>query len=545
MKLVTAAEMKQIEEKAMDIGISDSELMTNAGFSVAEAILQQPQFSSDGTDLLGEGGLVIILAGPGNNGGDAMVVAAQLSEIFPDTPVKIYHHNRPRPGKNFPDKLTYTPSENQEALALEKKSVWQEFLGDLEGAVLLVDGLLGSGLSREVTGKLTEIIEQVNAAREERQYYGDPMFVVAIDIPSGLNADTGEVMGVAIKADLTVTLGMPKQGLYNYAALDYTGQVRLGDIGLPAQLLAETDEQKKAEPSFISAKEVRHWLPPRPANGHKGTFGKLMVISGSDEYLGAAYLCTVGAMRSGAGLVTLATSHSAIEIMAAKSSENTYFELKLPNREEESVLPVFEQKLESYNALLIGPGLGEFSWKPAYIFNLDNAKKLKTVVDADALNYLARTPEWWKNFSPDNILTPHPAELARLRGTDVASIEADRVKATREAAAEFGQVVILKGAYTVIAAPDGRVGLNPAANPALATAGSGDVLAGICAGLLAQASKLPEMDIFKIACCGVYLHALAGELCRREMGDIGVLAGDLLSKIPLAFRNLKQGDSLE
>jgi NAD(P)H-hydrate epimerase len=231
--------------------------------------------------------------------------------------------------------------------------------------------------------------------------------------------------------------------------------------------------------------------------------------------------------------------------MAAKSSENTYFELKLPNREEESVLPSFEQKLESYNALLIGPGLGEFSWKPAYMFNLAEAKKLKTVIDADALNYLARTPEWWKQMPPANILTPHPAELARLRGTDVATIEVDRVKAAREAAAEFQQVVVLKGAYTIIAAPDGRLGINPAANPALATAGSGDVLAGICAGLLAQASKYPDFDSFKVACCGVYLHALAGDLCRREMGDTGVLAGDLLSKIPLALRNLKQGDSLE
>jgi NAD(P)H-hydrate epimerase len=250
-------------------------------------------------------------------------------------------------------------------------------------------------------------------------------------------------------------------------------------------------------------------------------------------------------MRSGAGLVTLASSSNAIEVMATKSSENTYFELKLPNREEESVLPNFEQKLGSYNALLIGPGLGEFSWKPAYIFGLDVAKKLKSVIDADSLNYLARTPEWWKQMPANNILTPHPAELARLRGTDVATIEANRVKAAREAAAEFQQVVILKGAYTLIAAPDGRVGLNPAANPALATAGSGDVLAGICAGLLTQASKLPEIDTFKIACCGVYLHALAGELCRREMGDTGVLAGDLLTKIPLALRNLKQGDSLE
>lgn len=548
MKLVTAAEMKKIEQKAEEMEVTTSELMLNAGYSVFTALTRLNQFNPDltGNDL--EDGLIVVLAGSGNNGGDAMVIASLLKQEFSEAEVKIYLHKRPRPEDGFSDKLTYTEAEEQEGQDLSDEVAFDAFFMDLQEAVLVIDGLLGSGLSRKVTGELAEIIKTVNEAREARQFDPTPLFVTAIDVPSGLNSDTGEVMGVALQADLTVTLGLPKRGLYNYKAVEYSGAISLGDIGLPEELLEELEAQveKEFSPALITATDVRRWLPPRPVIAHKGTFGKLMVVSGSEEYLGAPYLCTVAAMRAGAGLVTLASSRNVIEVMASRSSENTYFELKLPVSEEESVLPIFEQRLGDYQGLLLGPGLGEFGWRQGFVLSLDVTQLLKVVIDADGLNFLARTPDWWEDLlAPGNILTPHPAELGRLMESDVATIEADRIKSASEAAKKFKQVVILKGAYTVVAAPDGRVRINPAANPALATAGSGDVLAGICAGLATQAARLDNYDAFNIACCGVYLHSMAGELARRELGDCGVLAGDLLALIPKAISALKDGDSLE
>jgi NAD(P)H-hydrate epimerase len=472
-----------------------------------------------------------------------MVVAYLLNEQFPGVEVKIYFHERPRPETGFPEKLTWTEAENQIGQLIADEHVWLDFTTDLHEASLVVDGLLGAGLSREVTGVLADIIKQVNGERESRSLTDDPLFVISIDVPSGLNGDTGQPMGIAIKADVTVTLGQPKIGLFQYKAVDYTGDIKIGDIGLPQQLLDELYAMPL--PFLISAGLVKRWLPSRPRLGHKGTFGRLMVVSGSDEYPGAPYLCTVASMRAGAGLVTLAASGRVIDIMASRSSENTYFELKLPGTEEESVLPQFEQKLEDYRVLLLGPGLGEFSWKPSYVLGLDVVKKLRLVIDADGLNYLTHTPDWWNSITPNNILTPHPAELARLTGQTVFEIEADRLNAALVAARKFSQIVVLKGAYTIVAAPDGKYAVSPAANPALATAGSGDVLAGICAGLLVQATRFDDCDPFKIACCGVYVHAMAGELARRELGDTGTLAGDLLAYVPRAINGIKQGDSIE
>ncbi len=559
MKLVTAAEMKKIEARSEEAGVTTGELMLNAGASVYEAIISQSQFDPANEDSALAEGIAVILAGSGNNGGDAMVVAAMLKEAFPDADIKIYFHNRPRidDPAGFPEKLTYTEAEEQDGQDLAEKIAFQAFKMDLKEAALVVDGLLGAGLSRKVTGALAKIIETVNAAREQRRYEPEPLFAVAIDVPSGLNADTGEVMGTALQADLTVTLGFPKRGLYNYSAADCTGRIVLGDIGLPEAVLDETAKSVDAEKTaaIINADWVRRNLPRRPLTGHKGTFGKLMVLSGAKEYLGAPYLCTSAAMRSGAGLVTLAAPQSAINIVATKMSENTF--LVLPEIEsaetakQAAALLVKQVKDGSYSALLFGPGLGNDEFKLALIQHLlesngAGSELPKMVVDADGLNLLAQIPDWFKKVQPGNILTPHPGELATLRNSSIKEIEQDRYKSALEAARAFNQVVVLKGAYTVVAAPDGRVRLNPAGNAAMATAGSGDVLAGIAAGLLAQFAKQQDApDTFAVACLAVYLHSMAGELVSRAYGDTGTLAGDFLQVVPQAILAIKNGDSLE
>ncbi len=564
MKLVTAAEMKEVEQRAAEAGVDIPDLMRHAGTSVFEAIRALPRFQTDATagsqpDL--EEASIVVLAGSGNNGGDALFTALMLRQTFPIADINIYFYKRPRPDEkgNFPAKLTYTEAEQQDGQDLSDPTTMDVLTEDLVYADLVVDGLLGAGLSRPVTGELAAIIAKVNAARAARQYDVYPLVVVAIDVPSGLSSDTGETGegGTAIEADLTVTLGLPKIGLYNYAAIPYTGEIKVGDIGLPAQLLQEIEGQAQTGKALqiTSAEWMRRKLPARPFNSNKGTFGKLMVVAGSADYLGAPFLTTSGGMRSGAGLVTLAAPRSVINILATKMAENTF--LNLPEIENEGAalqtVHLIANKLTEgkYQVLVLGPGLGNEPPKLELVKHLlelgqqPDFQWPKLVIDADGLNMLAKIPDWWQKLPADNILTPHPGELATLRQTTIKEIEADRLKAARDAAQQFHQVVILKGAYTVIAAPDGRTWLNPAGNPALATAGSGDVLAGLTAGLLTQNTRQNSADSFETACMGVYLHALAGELLSREYGDAGTLAGDLLLKIPLAIRAIKDGDGLE
>jgi NAD(P)H-hydrate epimerase len=563
MKLVTAAEMKELERRAEDhekFPVPTSQLMLNAGNSVFEALLAQTRFDTNGeqgSEL--EDGLVVVLAGPGNNGGDALVVAALLRQQFPAAEVKIYFHHRSRPQdqEGFPEELTYTEAEEQDGLELDDEPAFEELENDLEEAQVVVDGLLGSGLKRPVVGALARLIDLVNEIHGERQTELNPLFVIAIDVPTGLDSDSGEVRGVAVEADLTVTLGYPKRGLYTYAAAGSTGRIIIGDIGIPADLQdqVEHEVEENQELSLITSNWVRRHLPPRPITGHKGTFGKLLVLSGSENYLGAPYLCTAAGMRAGAGLVTLAAPQNIINVVATKLTENTFLVLPEVQNEaaaKEAAKILREQVVDGkYRVLLFGPGLGHSEGKAALVKEIlgwgqaQGFEWPRLVVDADGLNLLAKIPEWWKQIPANNILTPHPGELATLRDQTIEQIEADRVKSALESARQFNQVVILKGAYTVVASADGRVKINPAGNAALATAGSGDVLAGITAGLLTQLVKNKAADPFEVACLGVYLHSMAGELIRRDYGDMGPLAGDLLMAIPQAVVSLKNGDSLE
>lgn len=300
---------------------------------------------------------------------------------------------------------------------------------------------------------------------------------------------------------------------------------------------------KKSATRAITADWARSVLPGRPPDANKGTFGRVIVVAGSINYIGAAYLACSGAMRVGAGLVTLATPASLLPVLASKLTEVTY--LPLPESGSNTLSPsaarLVQEELSNYDVLLLGCGLGQRAEIAGFVTSilLEGAKvSPPAVIDADALNILAGVPEWWRKLSDNVILTPHPGEMARLAAVSVEKVQSDRAGIAKKMALRWRKTLVLKGANTVIASPEGETVVNPSANPGLATAGTGDVLAGVIAGLLAQGLSLNHA-----AACGVYLHTEAGEIVRERLGDAGMIASDLLPALPLAIRKLKADSS--
>ncbi|MBS3784552.1 MAG: NAD(P)H-hydrate dehydratase, partial [Anaerolineae bacterium] len=373
-------------------------------------------------------------------------------------------------------------------------------------------------------------------------------FVVAVDGPTGLSYDSGELDAAAIPADLTVTFAYPKVGHFRFPGAGALGELVVADIGIDPALADDVTLE------VVTAATARGWLPPRPPDAHKGTFGKAMIVAGSVNYTGAAYLAGASATRAGAGLVTLAlpsTIHSAV---AARLAEATY--VLLPHAMgvlSADAASVLREAVEGYDVLLIGPGLGREHETSLFLESILGVGERQRsmgflrsetgaaarselpplIVDADGLNLLSGLEDWPKRLPTGAVLTPHPGEMARLMDGSVAEVQEDRVTVARTQAVAWGQVVVLKGAHTVVAAPDGRTVIEPFANSGLATAGTGDVLAGTIAALRAQG-----LEAFEAAAAGAYLHGLAGEMAREKIGAVGMVAGDVLASLPQAFRRL-------
>ena len=514
MKLVTVEQMMELERKA---GVPVPQLMENAGLAVAQDVWL----------LLGEVAerAILVLAGPGNNGGDGLVAARHLHDW--GSKVNVYML-KPRDAdqddvyrqvveRDIPVK---TVAEDESLQALEEM---------LSGAEVVIDGLLGTGRMRTIDGELAEIMKRLAAARQRPL----PPHILALDLPSGVDCDTGAVDPLCVPAEVTVALAHSKVGLHTLPAAQYCGRVEVADIGIPAALSQELPYE------LMTAAWARSLLPPRPPEANKGTFGKVLVVAGSTNYIGAAYLAAVGAGRVGAGLVTLACARSIYPIMATKLVESTFFPLPdvegfLTGESAHSALQALDQ---GYNALLVGCGLGQMGYVQAFIRSLLPRLKGETlravVIDADGLNALASREQWWQELTLPAIVTPHPGEMSRLTGLPIADIQADRLQTAVRQASAWGTTVILKGAHTVVAAPDGRARVSPFANPALASGGTGDVLAGAIAGLVAQG-----LEPFDAAALAVYLHGQAGEKVRGELGDAGLLAGDLLPALPQVIKEL-------
>jgi len=412
----------------------------------------------------------------------------------------------------------------------------------MQGAEVVVDALLGTGAKLPVKGKTRDLLDQT--ARVLRDRAPRP-FVVAVDCPSGLDCDTGVVDPMTLPADLTVTFAAAKHGQLRFPAADFTGELSVADIGVPAAL-AELAEIRVELASKLSA---AYLLPPRPRDAHKGTFGRAIVVAGSVNYPGAAFFAAAAAYRVGAGLVTLATPMPLYPVIAPQLPEATW--LILPHEMgviAPGAVEVLGEELDMAQALLIGPGFGLEKATREFLRRFLGASESKkgrigfahtatadeahaeplqlppAVVDADGLRLLAEMEGWPGLLPPNTILTPHPGEMAALTRMKKDDIQADRLGIARKYAAEWGHVVVLKGAFTVIAAPDERATILPFATAALARAGTGDVLAGAIAGLLAQG-----LSPYDAAVAGGYLHGLAGEMAAKHLGTTAsVLAGDVL-----------------
>jgi len=518
LKLVTTDQMREIEQRAATIGLPPEVLMENAGLAVAQEVKR----------WLGSiaGRRILTLIGPGNNGGDGLVATRHLHDWGADI-----HLYLPKPRADSDTNYQLTQQRGIHTIVAGQPNNLAILDSLLPSVEVVIDALFGTGKARPVEGAFKQVLMKVREAKERDAN----LQIIALDLPSGLDADTGIADIACLPADVTITLAYPKQGLFAFPGATKVGKLIVADIGIPARLAGDISTE------ITTAKEIRALLPERPPNANKGTFGKVLVTGGSINYIGAVYLACAAATRVGAGLVTLATARSLQSILASKLTEVTY--APLPESEPGIVaangVETLQPWLVNYNVLLLGCGLGQspsaVEFIKSILFSSPNLPAL--VLDADALNTLAKIPQWWQKLTRDAVLTPHPGEMSRLTGLSIEKIQSNRLSVAQEAATSWQKTIVLKGAYTIVAAPDGRTRINPTANPGLASAGTGDVLAGAIAGLIAQG-----LSLFDAAVGGVYLHSQAGEVVKKELGDAGMVASDLLKVLPLVIKRLKNSE---
>jgi len=521
MKVVTVDEMRAIEQASVRLGVPLDRLQQNAAKAVAEEIERR----------FGEvEGPLLFLIGPGNNGRDALIAADLLRQK--GRPVRAYL--APKVGsEDVLKRLKEGGARIHGYSSTGDLEVLRQWIRD---AVVVVDGLLGIGIRGTVREPMAGIIK---VAAEETKLRQVP--VVAVDLPSGIDADTGQIAGCALPASYTVSLGCVKAGLLQFPAADYVGHLVPVGIGLPPESYATVRTE------LLDAEVAAGLVPHRPLNAHKGTFGRVLVVGGSRNFVGAPYLAAAAAARAGCGLVTLAVPEWQRGILATLLPEATY--LPLLDSDEvvaaEADAQAVSELLPDCTALAVGPGLGQGPGQLRLVMGvLEAARPLEgigVVVDADGLNALADVAAssavgelpWWERIGPGHVLTPHPGEMSRLMRVPIAEVNQDRWGIASRAAALWRQVVVLKGAFTVVAEPEGSRWISPFAMPALASAGTGDVLTGMIAGLMAQGASSVGA-----ACSGVFLHAAAASEVLECQGTDRLLAGDLLPAIPVAIAGL-------
>lgn len=508
MHIVTVAEMRELETQAnRQHGLTSQILMKNAGKSAADIIERHllPHHTMNELEVL-------FLIGPGNNGGDGLVVAQRLQQA--GALVSIYEWKE--------RKLTVR-GEN-----ISETNTTAELESAMQSADYIIDSLLGTGNSRPLTEDMRNLLERVRKQKERRS----DLRIVAIDLPSGLNADTGAVDPATLHADITITFACPKQGFFFFPGRDYIGKLYVGDIGL----LPEMEQHLPTE--MLTDELVTGLLPHRPLNSNKGTFGKVILFCGSLPYPGSAFLAGSAAGRVGGGLITLAVTEKMLPIYASSFHEATFAILPEEQAQSFERARALIDHLEGYRSLLLGPGLGQAPNTREVILevlehlrSLPNEKRPQLIIDADGLNNLSALEHWWTLLPEGTIITPHPGEMGRLcGGLKVSGGDIDRLELARNKAREWQVILLLKGACTLITTPDGRTRMNLLSNPALASAGTGDVLAGVIAGLLAQ-----HLSPFDAAGAAVYLHTVAADMLSEGLGHAGMLASDLLPQLPRAM----------
>ena len=521
MKIVSVEQMRQLEEASASEGISTDTLMENAGLAVAR----------EARSALGNvgGSPVLVLVGPGNNGGDGLVAARHLQRW--GAAVTAYLVLQRRQGD---PKLRLALEYGVTSVSASDDNGFAALDHELARSRLVIEAVLGTGRARPLEGVVRDVMLRLSATRAIRT----SMKVMALDLPTGLDADTGRVDPACPEADITVTFGYPKAGHFLFPGATKLGRLEVVDIGIPVHLAQDINTE------LLTSQWVKAKLPSRPLDAHKGDFGHTLVIAGSRNYPGAAYLASQAAARVGPGLVTLASPRSIYPIMASKLTEVIH--LPLPEDESGMFHPdaagLLREKLHQYSSLAIGCGFGRSDGLVAFLRELlfvEPQPTLPVVIDADGLNNLSRLEGWWRDLKWPVVVTPHPGEMSTLTGVANSDIQARRWKAALEWSSRWGAVVVLKGAHTVTATPKGVCRVSPFANPGLASGGTGDVLTGIIAGLMSQGLSPGDA-----ACCGVYLHGAVADMVRQELGDTGALAGDLLPRIPRTIKALREGRTL-
>lgn len=506
MKILTAEQMRNIDRRATDrFAIPSLLLMENAATSIVDAIFGHYADSER----------VSIFCGTGSNGGDGLAVARHLENRGVVPAVFIIGDRRKFKG-DAEKNLTIC-----ERLAIPMYDVTdgeslQTALVHAADADLVVDALFGTGLNRAPEGMYAEAIESMNEL-------GLP--IVAVDVPSGANASSAQPFNPCVQATVTVTFAAPKICHVFEPAAVMCGEVIVADISIPDAAI----QDEAVTLALTTPADVRPHIAPRLASTHKGTYGHVAIVAGSPGRSGAAVMCARGAIRTGAGLVTVATDPVAAQLVNAGSIESMTFPVELT-----SSLPEVTTFLRGKDAVLVGPGLRDDEESYAFVRDLIRGIEQPLIIDASGLNAFAGRAKEINPQGRPRIITPHPGEMARLIGSTTKEVLADRIEVVRQAARTCKCVVVLKGHQTLIADADGHVNVNPTGNPGMATGGMGDVLGGMIAAFLARG-----IDPFDAACAGVYLHGFAGDLLKEEMGDIGLAAMDLAERIPRAIQRLR------
>ncbi len=515
MKILNASQMREIDRLTIEeVGIPGPVLMENAGREIFREIERRfPHLHEE---------KIVIVAGKGNNGGDGLVVARHLAN-HGAKPLVLLLATEDEVKGDAALNLSIARAAGLDVREVKSGEDWRRRKGPLAEATVIVDAIFGTGLLRPAEGLQARAIEDINASRG---------FKVAVDIPSGLSSDSFELIGPAVQADLTVTLGAPKIAHVLPPAEGLVGELVVADIGLPRRLL-EDPALKLEVPGRRALQPV---FERRKNDTHKGTYGHVLVISGSFGKTGAAVMAGKAALRTGAGLVTVATPASCLPIIARSMAE--LMTEPLPETPEKTIAAPAADRAAALargkEAVLVGPGLSTHASTGEFLYNLLPKLSGPAVIDADALNLLGLRPEMLARLPRPAVLTPHPGEFARLTGLSTAEVLKRRLELAPAFAAKHNVYLVLKGYRTLVAAPDGRLFINPTGNPGMATGGSGDVLSGILASLLAQVK-----DPFLSALAGVYVHGLSGDLAAEALSEKALVAGDIIRYLPKAWKCLE------
>jgi hydroxyethylthiazole kinase-like uncharacterized protein yjeF len=517
MILVTASEMQEIDRRTIvDFGIPGMVLMENAGRGATRFLFER--FPDIANKRVG------VIAGRGNNGGDGYVMARYLKQK--GVHVRVYLlATADRVRGDAAANLKFLKPLDIPLIEIPDEASFSRYQSEMAGLEVWIDAILGTGLKSDVKGYFKTVIDFINSLNQ-------PVF--AVDVPSGLNSDTGQVGGACIRAHATATFAFAKTGHIIHPGAQYTGALDIVDIGIPTHIVEAVMPRQR----LLTSEHVQSCLTSRRPDAHKGTTGHLLAVAGSPGKTGAAAMTAIAALRSGAGLVTLGIAGTLNPVLESQVLEAMTAPLPetQPGVLGESAFDAIKNLMEGKKCVAIGPGLGQAEKTRNLVHKIVKSSSVSLVIDADGLNCLAGRAQILKKAGAPVILTPHPGEMARLMDTDVGAVQQDRIKCARDFAAGFNVHLVLKGARTVIALPDGRVFINPTGNAGMASGGMGDVLTGIIAGLIVQGLCAEDACL-----AGVYLHGAAADSLARSMGPYGYLAGDVMKAIPGEIKKIVEG----